>query len=784
MATATPARARSRATFASLPVELTSFVGRRQELAEVKRLLGTTRLLTLTGSGGAGKTRLAVRAAEEMARGFSDGVWFVDLAPLDDPMLVNQAVFATLGLQDVSSRWSVSTLTDYLGDKRLLLVFDNCEHLLDACAVLVDALLRSCPNLRVIATSREALGTAGEVRMRVPSMSLPADGSLSAPAVIASDAVALFETRAMAVAPEFRVTAANVEAVAIVCRRLDGIPLALELAAVRLDSLSVDQLADRLDGALHVLGERTRGGVSRQRTLEATIDWSYHLLGDDERILWARLSVFAGGFDADAATHVTGDRALPAEMVPDLLARLVAKSIVQRDQVDDVSRYRMLETLRQFGRERLDERGEGLLLRRRHRDWVGALAAAAALRDAHQAESFDRVQRDLDNLLSALDFCRTAPGEAAAGLRICSDLETYWLTHGPITDAQRILSALLELVPGGDPARPRGVLTAGTLAIAQGDAVTSRPLLEESLELGRAASDPHVVGWSLDYLSVVTAVEGRPHESMDLIRTVVTLARAMNDPVLTGAALSWLIILVSQRELGVSEDVQSQALTDAERSVTELVSIGELWNRSWLVLDLALVRFKRGELAVADELCRTATSLKADVGDLLGLAYAFELFAWIAAGLGNVRRAAVLLGAAARLWESTHAAMLAINRDEHERAVLDVQSSLGAAEYASAYQAGMAMSTAEVVALALGNAPPDTARPQTPSRDRSNPLTAREMEISRLISEGMQTKQIAAKLFISERTVETHVTNIMNKLGLASRLQLARWVVSLDTINA
>jgi hypothetical protein len=362
-----------------------------------------------------------------------------------------------------------------------------------------------------------------------------------------------------------------------------------------------------------------------------------------------------------------------ATSVPGLLASLVAKSIVQREQSGGATRYRMLESLRQYGRERLRELGDETVTRRRHRDWVGELAASAAVHDAHQGEAFDRVERDLDNVFSALDFCLTVPDEAPAGLRICSDLVTFWVTRGPTTDARRMLVSLLGIVREGEPARAKGLLTAGTLAVAHGDAVAGRPLLEASLELGRATADSRVVGWSLDYLSVVAALEGKPDEAMDLIRTMLALARAMNDPVLLGAALSWRILLVSHREPGVGDDDQSRVLADCERSLAELEKLGEIWTRSWLVLDLAIVRFLRGELALAEELSHQATRLKFDLGDLLGLAYAFELLSWVAASRGDMRRAALLLGGASRLWESTQAAMLAINRLDHDRAVTAVR---------------------------------------------------------------------------------------------------------------
>src|SRR5215469_6750316 len=331
-----------------LPAELTSFVGRRAELREVKRLLVTTRLLTLTGSGGAGKTRLALRAAADMARGFPDGAWLVLLAPVRDPLLVTQAVFGALGVHDLSAGVSLSSLADYLDGRRLLLVLDNCEHLLDGCAVLTSTLITSCPELHVLATSRQALGMAGEVRMVVPPMSLPEAGEdISMQQVLDSDAVWLLNERAAAVVPGFTIGPENAAGVAELCNRLDGIPLALELAAVRLGSLSLDQLNQRLADELSILGPGNRGAEARQQTLEATIDWSYGLLTEPERLLWARASVFAGGFEENAAIEVCTGPRLPADRIVDLLGSLTEKSVLKRQLRDgDPPRYRLLETLR------------------------------------------------------------------------------------------------------------------------------------------------------------------------------------------------------------------------------------------------------------------------------------------------------------------------------------------------------------------------------------------------------------------------------------------------------
>src|SRR5215469_9158878 len=397
----------------NLPIELTSFVGRKQELAELKRLLGTTRLLTLTGAGGAGKTRLALRAAAELARSLPDGAWLVSLASVDDPLLLTQAVFGALGVQDVSARWSLSALSDYLQGKRLLLVLDNCEHLLDAAASLAWTLLRSCPELRVMATSRQALGMAGEVRFRVRPLSLPeAAVSLSPAQIAAFDAVALLMERAAAVQPGFSVDEANASSVLQLCARLDGIPLALELAAVRLEGLTVEQLLAGLDRELPAPALTQRGPEARQRTMEATLDWSYSLLDERQRRLWARLSVFAGGFHQQAAETVCSGLE-PNDDLPGDMAALVESSILQFDQAVRPPRYSMLEPLRHYGRQKLRELGDEVLMQTRHRDWILQLARSAVTFDQKQLEGLRTVHRERGNVWSAMEFSRRQPGQAA-----------------------------------------------------------------------------------------------------------------------------------------------------------------------------------------------------------------------------------------------------------------------------------------------------------------------------------------------------------------------------------
>ena len=384
-------------------------------------------------------------------------------------------------------------------DKRLLLVLDNCEHLLDGCAVLASTLIGACPDLHVLATSRQALGVAGEVRMVVPPMSLPAEADgTSVQSLLGCDSVWLLSERAAAASPGFTVDAVNAGQVLLLCRKLDGIPLALELAAVRLASLSLEQLNEGLASELSILGAANRGAEARQQTLEATIGWSYGLLDEQERLLWARLSVFAGGFQEDAATEVCTDARIPAGRVPGLLGALVDKSILKRQmQGADPPRYWLLETMRQYGLDRLDEAGETDTTAKRHFDWICGLARQAGAWDGRQTETFARMASERDNLWAALDFCSRQPDELAAAAEAVQHLMAFWACRGPFGDVRRRLTALAELAPEDSLPRARLLWVASVMAASQNDYDAAAVLSGESLRIGIETRDVEVVAWSL-----------------------------------------------------------------------------------------------------------------------------------------------------------------------------------------------------------------------------------------------------------------------------------------------
>jgi len=757
----------------NLPAEVTSFVGRRQELREVKRLLTTTRLLTLTGSGGVGKTKLALRAAGEMARGFPDGARLVLLASISDPLLVTQAVFGALGVQDLSAGVSLSSLTDYLAGKRLLLVLDNCEHLLDACAVLASTLITSCPDLHVLATSRQALGAAGEVRMVVPPMSLPGEeDETSVQRLLGCDAVCLLSERAAAVVPGFTLNADNAPPVLDLCRRLDGIPLALELAAVRLGSLSLEQLKEGLASELSILGTGNRGAEARQQTLEATIGWSYGLLDEQERLLWARLSVFAGGFEEDAAVQVCSDTCLPAERIVGLLGALVDKSILKR-QLDSGGppRYWLLQTMRQYGLARLREIGDETLTRERHFDWIRALGEAIGAWDGRQVALFARMSREQDNLWAALDFCSRQRAGATAAAELAQHLLPYWGSRGPFGDVRRVLTSLAELVPEDSVSRARLLCVAAAMAASQNDYGACAALSEESLRIGTAARDVEVVGWALIRSAVPRLRHGDLADARQCAESALSLARLMRlDRVELLVHCTLCTILIASGEI-------DRAIEVGERGVALSRERGESWCRGYQLVFLAQATWLRGGKLAADALAREAAVCKHAIDDRNGLAMALETLAWIAAERAAHERAGLLLGSAHRVRDSSSLTLIELYRQQHERSVSLITRAIGQTAYDAAFARGRAMTVGEGVAFAVqdkqGTEPP-------PDKSAPDPvLTRRQLEIARLIAEDLTNRQIADRLFLSERTVETHITNILNKLGLSSRVQLSRWIAEL-----
>jgi predicted ATPase len=516
----------------------------------VKRLLATFRLVTLTGVGGCGKTRLALQLAHELKARYPDGVWFVELERLADPSLVPQTVAATLGLLEEPGRPILSTLADGLRRKHTLLILDNCEHLVEPSAWLAELLLRACPDLRVLTSTREALGIAGEAVFQAPSMSAPDPRqSLSVDALLEYEAVRLFVDRAATISPGFSLRSDNAPFVAGICHRLDGIPLAIELAAARVKTLNPEQITARLDDRLRLLTGGSRTALPRQQTLRATLDWSYSLLSENERALLGRLSVFAGGWTLDAAEAVAGGQS-PHDAGPpivydvlDLLTQLLNKSLVMVEGPrGELSRYRLLETIRHYALEKLLDSGESRAVRDRHLEYFANLAAQAepALTGPDQASWLIRLDRELDNVRSALEWALES--DVHAGLRLANALGWYWYAHGHSREGSEWLAQLLDRPDALShrEARAIGMATRASLLMSEGDLTQARSVAETSLALSREQVSRFGEAFSLMVLGEISVLQGDVVSACPLLEQSLDLYRALGDKVGQADVLGWL----------------------------------------------------------------------------------------------------------------------------------------------------------------------------------------------------------------------------------------------------
>jgi predicted ATPase/DNA-binding CsgD family transcriptional regulator len=778
----------------NLPAELTSFVGCRDELAAVKRLLAYSRLVTLTGVGGVGKTRLALRAAAELRRAFPGGVWLVRLDQLREEALVAQAVAGALDLQDRAGYSPAAALADYLADRQLLLVLDNCEHLVEAVAALAGQLLRAAAGLRVLATSREALTIDGEVVLAVPPLAAPEPGRpLTAAELARFPAVSLFAERAAQVVPGFAVTEANAAAVAGICRRLEGLPLAIELAAARLPVLSPEQIDARLGDRLGLLTRGSRTQPARQQTLRASIEWSWELCSEPERLLWARCSVFAGGFELDAAEGICADDRLAADGVLELLAGLAGKSILIAEHSEGVARYRLPEVLREYGQERRQESGEDTALRRRHRDWHEQLARRAdtGWLGPQIADWTARLHREHANVNAAQDFCQTEPGEAEAGLRIAMHVWLYYYWDpGHVSEGRYRLSQVLARACEPTVWRARGLLLAGFLAAVGGDCDAARALLEQGTSLAGQLDDPATrafAAWAVGHVCLYAG---------DLLQAIAYCEHglAILPAAVCGRQRARLLICLAQAA-GLAGD--EERAVACHRELAALTEAGSEFIRrgysAWSLWALGTAAWRRGDLDRATELQQQSLRLRARRNNRMGQAYCVEMLAWIAASGRQYERAGVLLGAAASLWRSMgmtldgHQPMAGYHRDCERQA----RQALGETAFQAAYHRGLRLPADDAVAYTLQqppspSQPPARAVPGTPAPAVSDeaPLTARELQVARLIAAGRSNKQIAAELVIAQRTAENHVEHILTKLGFTSRTQVAAWAAALQPDGA
>ncbi len=756
-----------------LPAEVTSFVGRRHEAAEVKRMLSASRLVTLTGVGGVGKTRLALRVADEARRAFPDGVWLAELADLDNPTLLAQGVTEALEIRDHSSRPAMDILVDHLRDRQALIVLDNCEHLLEECARLADRLLRAAPRLRLLTTSRQALGTAGEQSLAVPTLGLPdPEGPRPSLATLARcDAIRLFVERAAAIVPGFQLDEDNRDAVELICRRLDGIPLGIELAVVRLRALSVQQLLDRLDDRFRLLTTGSRTVLPRHQTLRALIDWSYELCTERERLLWARTSVFAGSLDLEAAEAVCSGEGIGREETLDLVAELVDKSVLLREEHRTSVRYRMLDTLREYGHERLAASGEEAVRQRRHRDYYRGLAAdaRAALFGPAQVQWFTRLHLEHANLRTALESCLAEPEQTVCGLDMAADLLYHWITSYYLGEGRRWLDQALVLCTEPDGSRARALWTNSWLAVIQSDTDAAAAMLEESRSIGTRLGLETVLAYAALYSGMVAMYRGETRSAIALYEEAVARHRATGDPV--GLALALIRLSLAHSFVGDSP----RAIALGEESLEVCDAYGEGWHRAYTMMALGVDVWRQGDTARAAALEKESLTFNRSLDDPLGVGVNLEVLAWIAATEQDHSRAARLLGALGTLWHAIGAPLSGYGHlvHYHEECEAAVRRALGKPAFNAACKQGARLSYTEALGYALEDELPSG---ETSAGGRPSPLTPRESEIARLVAQGLSNKEIASSLVIAQRTAEGHIEHILSKLGFTSRAQVAVWV--------
>lgn len=610
---------RSLSAFAhNLPEHLTSFIGREMELAEIKYLLSRTRLLTLSGSGGSGKTRLALQAAADVVDRFTNGVWFVDMATVADPSLIATTIATTLRLREQSGHTMLETLIAFLQEKRFLLILDNCEQFIAACADLADKLLRACPDLQILATSREGLGISGETTWRVPSLAIPSSQDLrSFEKVAESPSVRLFVDRAASVVPDFRLTPKNAPAIVKVCQRLDGIPLAIELAAARVKTISPEEIALRLGDRFRLLTGGSRTALPRHQTLRAAIDWSYHLLGGMEGVLFRRLSLFCGGFSLEAAECVCGDAELGAMDVLDCICRLVDKSLVILEQSDGTARYRMLETIREYAFEKLKESEEVAIMQRRFTDFFLGVVRQAEREFAGpaQAECLERLELEIENFRAALSWNAQDAELATDQMGMAVALSRFWLVRGYWEEG---LSCLRRLA--GAPAveslaseRSRALNACGSLACQLGKYEEASVHYEQSLAIRRRLKDERGTAATLNNLGLVQKHQGNAEGARPLFEEALNLFRKLSHDPAVAACLT---------NLAAVEQAMGQyapANRNAHEALDLFRAIGDQLGIAASLSELGNVAMAQGELSEAQSYFEESLALSRALGEKVGV---------------------------------------------------------------------------------------------------------------------------------------------------------------------
>lgn len=767
-----------RGSAGNLPLELTTFVDRRTELAEVKNLLATHRLVTLTGVGGVGKTRLAVRAAAKLRGDYADGVWLVELADVTTTQLLQEAVAATVGVREEPARRLSEVLAEALHRRETLLVLDSCEQVVQAVAELTEYLLQICPDLRVLTTSRERLNVAGETVKTIAPLRAPApDSDTTLREMPRFDGVALFTDRAAAAQPGFELDETNKSDVARICSRLDGLPLAIELAATRIRTMSVAQIAQRLTDRYALLTRGARTAPTRQQTLRWCVDWSYSLCTPVEQRMWARLAVFTGSFALDAVEDVCGAGLDIGEFGAgdplDVLSSLVDKSVVVREDAGAGARFRMLATVRDYGLDKLRDTGEDGELRRRHRDWYRRLILRAESEWISDRQLYwqTELEREQPNLREALDcyLSDDTPDAAVSALRATTALGEFWILHGLYGEGRSWLERALSRGEAASLAdRVDALCVNSQLSGIHGDSDTAAALLDRARDLAEPGSPE--LGAHIAYTEGILAFTGgEPDRASSAIDRAVRSSRP--DP----AGSLRIRALILQGWVAEVRDETTVAVTSYQEVLDLTETRGEYYYRSAALRGMGVLAWQQGERDRAQQLLRAALRINRTTHSPPLASFGLEAMAWVAGRRADARRAAVLLGAAQGLWPAARTVSTVLPNmfrfhDECERTT---RRALGEKKFDLALRRGRAMGMNAAIAFALEEEAADTSA----SVGALAGLTKRERQVADLVAEGLSNRQIAAKLVISQRTTQGHVEHILTKLGFTSRAQIAAWVV-------
>jgi non-specific serine/threonine protein kinase len=796
------------------PLELTSFVGREPEINAVRHLLATAPLVTLSGAGGSGKTRMAAQVARQASDGFADGVYFVELASLNDGALVPRAVAAALMVRELPASSLLQALQDVVRGRQLLLVLDNCEHVLDACSRLVDGLLQLGTGLRVLATSREPLKVAGEVTWPLAPLSYPGDSNNVVRVDLEGfEATRLFVERARARRPNFVPTDAEAAAIAAICQRLDGLPLAIELAAARVAVLSCAQLAERLDEALPLLTTGMRTAPARHQALRATVDWSHVLLTPAEQAVFRRLAVFADGWSLEAAEWVCRDDRSTrlGNDVLDLLERLVDKSLVVHEDEAGEPRFRLLETIRQYAAERLAEAGEEDLLRSSHLGWcvemvVGLFGDGSTVVNSDTWAA--KLEQEHDNIRSALRWSIDS-AEIETGLTLAAAMFQFWYLHGYYSEGIAWLSELLAHPKAGQPRRRRllALVGKGLLATLYGRYAEAREVLSESLSLADEIGDLDQKAGAINFLGILARYRGE-----------VALARAHHEQSLhiqrqLDSKLDQVTILVELVKLDLVAGDSAAAVARGQETLALARAVNFRWGEPAALQVLGRAEHLQGRLGRAQALLVKSLTLFRQLGHPQGVGDTLTALGMLALDAGapsraldclsealtvaqragealliarlieelgalsvrrNPLRAATLAGAATALRQKLGASPSDPQLTPKDRARMEerlqlARRELGDGGFAAAWRAGQAIPVEEAIREA---ASVEAGGVDAPSRIHLSP---REREVAALVAQGYTNQQIGARLVITEATAAKHVEHILEKLGFTSRVQIAAW---------